>query len=159
DRRRDRPGLSLPRPDPPPGQRLPAHAAVHPGAHPAARLSPAGKRPGRAPAGVTRPLAAGHRPGPRLAVPLRPGARLPGRPSGEGGRPAVRPAVPALRRPGAALDGLPRRPAVPRPGGAAAVRDGNGIGRSAMTALDVPWLELAIALPLVGAVCVQAFRD
>ena len=80
-RGRDRPGLPLRGPGPPPRPRLPPDAPVRAGAEPAARLPHAGERHRRAPARRPAPAWGRLAPSrvPRLALPPGPGARLPRR--------------------------------------------------------------------------------
>ena len=66
-------------------------------------------------------------------------------------------AVPMVRRLGAPLDRLPRRRSLARIGpGQAALRHDR---RALMNVLEIPWLELAILVALVGSPLVSRLRD
>src|SRR5262249_19239660 len=138
--------------------RVPADAAVPAGADPAAGLPPPGERAGLAAAAAGGAVGGRPRRRPRPALPLRAGARLPGRDPGRLRRGPVREAVPVVRRAGAAGARLPSgRVARRGRAGRAATRTPGRAAR--MNPLTLPWLELSVAVPLAGALCVGRMRD
>src|SRR5690606_16497609 len=69
-------------------------------------------------------------------------------------RAAVRRGVPPVRRLGTPLDGCPLGAGVTRVGPHSAGH-ARGAGGSGMNELDVPWIELALLVPLVGSLWVH----
>ena len=141
-----------------PGPRLSALAAIRSRAVAAVGLPHAGKRH-RGPPDATAQHLGTARAGPPAHAVLSPRDRagLPRCLAHRGHRHAADAILPTMRRAGVPLDGIPFRPQARSARHAGAVA--GAAGRSGMSELHLPWLEIAILCPLVGASFTVRFRE